>query len=496
MHAHHSTKAAVSHTTPALLSRLDARVQTLRAESRTGLGTKDVRRALIQEQLRPPAPHRLGTDAAAGDDVLDLPTAWLDGDLRLDSVESEAGRCATPPPLSEALDSYRAICAAAAEVHYDVAHEETLRLVEQRNTVTGAATAWRARRRLSVPLHCSPAAAAQAEVVAASPRGAAAASHAVYTPPPCLSSALPSRCGPSSRLAAALSAARPISPSSCASATPVRAWTPASSQSSLRRGGGGPAASSTSLSTVGTAVARSSGAAYAMALRRQVQQQQRQQQQQEQQLLHRGSARWAEDGAAVAAPVEWRTCVTAAVAVCVCSACHAWFDCPLQSAAEPPHQLAEGEVVCCPRCGHAASIPEPCQASSSSDCSVARVPPPEPPRAGAARPPAAVTTAAAAEHRNTATSGVDAGGGGACDAEEEEVSFATLVSRIRLARQRAERRGSLTAASTDEADLGMSVSSAAAAARVPCDSLAQRLRVALGRLYFHELLASAAEAVP
>ncbi|TPP53119.1 hypothetical protein CGC20_30075 [Leishmania donovani] len=601
-----TTAAAHAPVQPSLRA-LDEHVQMLRAEARTGLGSRDVRRALIKEELRPPrvvcggggargpkAPSLTTGSAASGSvtasagadgGIADIPSAWLEGDFHLKSAVADGGGAAAafrpacvrfageatatmstgaaplPPDSSNALRTYQALCAAADEVDYDVSYEEALRQVEDRDSQTGLATTWRTRRRPSAPLPFS-SMAVTASALSWDARGErstcaggveaagnlrSAASHELYTKPPSRPSAAGR--GTAGRLSAALSASRPA------------------------------------LQASGTAVARSSAATYAMALRQRVQEQREYASRvgggpprsSSTPAVWRG--REDNEGSGGAAALEWRTRMTAAVTVAVCPSCAAWFERALQQPQRPlPSEEARQQTAgesdyaprcCCPRCGHdvdtaaGADTPAgagprwvwaPSAATGLSeaikrdfdgtparviDSAVARCPQQPSSPASAARH--RITNGAGSETCGTDSVGfAESGNGG------EEESFAALVARIRASKRRAQEDaegGNATATSVSEARARQApLSSASIAPLHPSTELApatapkgvgisrvcietgmsgetmsfppaaplsgppslseltlparvnpfaQRLRVALNRLYFYDLWASA-----
>lgn len=540
MSAHRGTKTAAHAPVQPSLRALDAHVQKLRAEARTGLSSQDVRRALIKEELRPPlfsgggggtrgprAPSltagsatsgSVAASAAAGGGIADIPPAWLEGDFHLKPVVADGGGAdaaspsacmrlaeaataitptgAAPLPLdsSNALRTYQALCTAADEVDYDVSHEEALRQVEDRDGQTGLATTWRTRRCPSAPLPFS-SIAVTASALSWDERGErpmfaggvepagnlrAAASHELYTKPPSRPSVLGR--GAVGRLSAALSASRPASQASIISAVTSSAITTTRRMKAqvLRSCGGGGGAFS-SLSTEGTAVARSSAATYAMALRQRVQEQR-----ECASGVEGGPSRssWTstvrlgrEDsaGSGGAAALEWRTRMTAAVTVAVCPSCHAWFERALQQPrgplpSEEARQQTTGESddaprCCCTRCGldidAAAGADTPVAAEAGAGPRWAWAPSATIGGSEATKrdvrgtPARAIDSAAgngpqqpssptsAARHRIT-----DGAGGEACGTDTvgfaegsnggEEEFFAALVARIRASRLRAQ----------------------------------------------------------
>ncbi|KAG5509066.1 hypothetical protein JKF63_06074 [Porcisia hertigi] len=334
MNTRRGTKAAARRPIEPSLRALDEHVERLRAEARTGLSSKDVRRALIKEGLRRPTPPlsayssicardrrepshtmdsvscgSLATSTGAGGNIAGIPSAWLEGDFHLepagDGEDGGAGapssrsmrpaggeavasfnRTADSPPVSsEVLRMYQALCTAAEEVDYDFSHEEALRQVETRDAETGLATTWRTRRYPSAPWPCSSTAAMTASVDNGERRGlrlvfggcveaardrSMAASHELYTAPPSRLST--AHASAPSRLSTPLTLSLPASQASImpASALPTTVSTGRVNGSVLRSHGGRAGASS-SLSTEGTVVVRSSAATYAKALRQLVQ---------------------------------------------------------------------------------------------------------------------------------------------------------------------------------------------------------------------------------
>ncbi|CBZ32853.1 ecotin, putative [Leishmania donovani] len=640
-----TTAAAHAPVQPSLRA-LDEHVQMLRAEARTGLGSRDVRRALIKEELRPPrvvcggggargpkAPSLTTGSAASGSvtasagadgGIADIPSAWLEGDFHLKSAVADGGGAAAafrpacvrfageetatmstgaaplPPDSSNALRTYQALCAAADEVDYDVSYEEALRQVEDRDSQTGLATTWRTRRRPSAPLPFS-SMAVTASALSWDARGErstcaggveaagnlrSAASHELYTKPPSRPSAAGR--GTAGRLFAALSASRPALQASVISAATSSAITTTrrmKAQVSRSCGGGGGGGAFSSLSTEGTAVARSSAATYAMALRQRVQEQREYASRvgggpprsSSTPAVWRG--REDNEGSGRAAALEWRTRMTAAVTVAVCPSCAAWFERALQQPQRPlPSEEARQQTAgesdyaprcCCPRCGHdvdtaaGADTPAgagprwvwaPSAATGLSeaikrdldgtparviDSAVARCPQQPSSPASAARH--RITNGAGSETCGTDSVGfAESGNGG------EEESFAALVARIRASKRRAQEDaegGNATATSVSEARARQApLSSASIAPLHPSTELApatapkgvgisrvcietgmsgetmsfppaaplsgppslseltlparvnpfaQRLRVALNRLYFYDLWASA-----
>ncbi|KAG5504555.1 hypothetical protein JIQ42_06390 [Leishmania sp. Namibia] len=392
-------------------------MQTLRAEARTGLSSQDVRRTLIKEKLRQPAPSRFATaSAGVGGDIAELPSAWLEGDLNLESTVNDKGgasaaslpagahlagattstTCACPAPSSSApsaaLRTYEALLTAAEEVDYDISYEEALRHVEERDSETGLAITWRTRCRASVPqLFSSTAVTASAgsreeggeclmfeggATAAGSLRPAA--SSELYTTPP----SRPSVAGRSAtcRLSAALSASRPASQASIASAatSSITATNRAKRDAPRSKGGG---VGGFPLSTEGTAVVCSSAATYATALRQLVQGQRRHASGVGSGPLPSGStsAAWISrehnecDGGAAA--LEWRTRLTAAVTLAVCPSCNAWFERTLQQPQRrrPSEETLKRDVwnakdasrCCCPRCGHDVGADTPATAAAA-----------------------------------------------------------------------------------------------------------------------------------
>ncbi|CAG9571381.1 putative ecotin [Leishmania major strain Friedlin] len=649
MSTHRGTKAAAHAPVQPSLRAVDAHVQMLRAEARTGLGSQDVRGALIKEELRPPrfvcggrgargpkAPSLttlsagsgfVAASAGAGSGIADIPSAWLEGDFHLKSaVADEDGAAAAspsacmalageatatmsadaaplPPDSSSALRMYEALCAAADEVDYDVSYEEALRQVEDRDGHTGLATTWRTRRRPSAPLPFSSMAVAASALswdaqgersvfagrVEAAGNIRVAASQGLYTQPPSRPSAVGR--GAAGRLAAALSASRPASQASVVSAgTPSTITTTRRMKPQvLRSCGGGGGGAFPSLSTEGTAVACSSAATYAMALRQRVQEQR------EYASRVGGGPPRSSSTPAVrldredngdsgrAAVLEWRTRMTAAVTVAVCPSCHAWFERALQQPQQPllseeARQRTAGEPdnasrCCCPRCGHdvdtAAGADTPAAAAAGAgprwvwapsaatggseaskrdfdgtparvlDSAVVRCPQQPSSPASAARH--CIANGAGGETYGTDSVGFAGSGNGG-----EEESFAALVARIRASRLRAQedeessnamatsvsearaRQAPLSSASiaplrppkelapatapkgvgissvcteTDMSGGTMSFPPAAPLSGPPplgeqtlparMNPLAQSLRVALSRLYFYDLWASA-----
>ncbi|KAG5482814.1 hypothetical protein LSCM1_06844 [Leishmania martiniquensis] len=490
------------------LRSLDAHLRVLRAEAKTGLSLQDVRRTLIKEKLRQPAPSASVTvPAGAGCSVAEMPSAWLEGDLHLDlavndkgaGVASSAGarvEGATPfttsacsassPRLSSAaLRTYEALRAAAEEVDYDVSYEEALRHVEERDSETGLATAWRTRRCPSVPLLFS--LTALTDSVEERDEGGRcltlkggataagdlhpAVSNELYTAPPSRPSVIDR--GVTCRLAAALSDSRPASQASVVSATAPSSITATNrGKGQVPRAQVGSGGALSSLSAVGTAVACSSVARYTMTLRRLVQEQRR----------HMGdvgggtppsgwtSAAWLgredTDRCDGTGALEWRTRLTAAVTLAVCPSCHAWYERTPQPSrrrwsSEEALQSAAGDAedsrCCCPRCGHGVDADTPVAAAARAGPRWAWAPPatkadygetaqgcdetsatamnsaivPCPQNASSPAPAASHRwcNAAIVEARSTDSVGFEGG---------REESFAALVARIRASRRRAQ----------------------------------------------------------
>nr|CAJ2469794.1 unnamed protein product [Leishmania braziliensis] len=382
----------------------------LRAEARTGLGSHDVRRTLIKEELRPLAPpcvacgsdasydptapplatgsaqsRSMAASAGTDGDIADIPSAWLEGNFHLkpviddegEAVAASTGAAPLPPALSSVLRTYQALCTAAEEVDYDLLYEEGLRQVEERDGETGLATTWRTRRCPSVSLLFSPmtmtALAGSSEARGERPLLAcgAAALHDLYTKPP--SRLFATGRGATGRLSAALLASRPASQASIMSAATSSAITTTTtskvkapvSRSNDSRGSIG---TLSSLSAEGTAVVRSYAAAFTEALRQVVQAQRHYASGVGGDPPRLGSTSGArlgkndKEGNNSPAVHEWRTHMTAAVMLAICSSCHAWFERTLQQPRRLPpsegvQQRAAGDAdsiprCCCPRCGH------------------------------------------------------------------------------------------------------------------------------------------------
>ncbi|KAG5509215.1 hypothetical protein GH5_06295 [Leishmania sp. Ghana 2012 LV757] len=531
MSVHRGRRAAAHRHPQSSLRALDAHMQMLRAEVRTGLSSQDVRRTLIKEKLRQPAPSRFATaSAGVGGDIAEIPSAWLEGDLNLESMINDKGGAsaasfpagahlagattsttsACPAPSSSApsaaLRTYEVLRTAAEEVDYDVSYEEALRHVEERDSETGLATTWRTRCRTSVPQLFS-FTAVTASAGSREERGEClmfeggataggsfrpAASSELYTTPPCQSSV--AGCSATCRLSAALSASRPVSQASIASAatsSSITATNKAKREAPRSKGGG---VGAFPLSTEGTAVVCSSAATYAKTLRKLVQEQRRHASGVGSGPLPSGStsAAWfgrehnERDGGAAA--LEWRTRLTAAVTLAVCPSCNAWFERTLQQPQRrrPSEETLKRDVgnaedasrCCCPRCGHDVGADTPATAAAAGAGPRWAWAPPattagceatprdfnEAPErvvdpANARCPQQPSSLASSTIHRNTngvigETCGTDSVGfaESSSDGSKEE-SFAALVARIRASRLRAqegvERSDTMTPSATE-----------------------------------------------
>ncbi|KAG5482661.1 hypothetical protein CUR178_06698 [Leishmania enriettii] len=491
-------------------------MQMLRAEARTGLSSQDVRRTLIKEKLRQPAPSRFATvSSGVGGGIAEIPSAWLEGDLYVAStVDNKGGASVASLPAgahltggttsttsacrapsssapSAALRMYEVLRTAAEEVDYDVSYEEALRHVEERDSETGLATTWRTRCRASVPQLFSftamtaSAGSREARGERLMFEGAAtaggsfcpAASSELYTTPPSRPSVV--GCSATCRLSAALSASRPASQASIASAatsSSITATNRAKREAPLSKGGG---VGAFPLSTEGTAVVCSSAATYAKTLRQLVQEQRRHASGVGSGQLPSGStsAAWIgrvhneRDGGAAA--LEWRTRLTAAVTLAVCPSCNAWFERTLQQPQRrrPSEETLKRDVgnaenasrCCCPRCGHDVGAGTPATAAAAgagprwawappaatASCETTPRDFNEAPErvidnANARCPQQPFSLASAAIHRNTngvigETCGTDSVGFVESSSDgSKEVSFAALVARIRASRLRAQ----------------------------------------------------------